>query len=383
MNSLPHFAPPFVSRAAHGPITALLVLVPLVGIALALSACEEEPAPPGEPPGGEPPGGGLPTDTLATVPTPLSDSCVSHPDNATVVAGAQNTISRLSPGDTVAAITEQGTCAGYGVWAEDGMTFAVAGGPLPGSTASSREWVGYQEGDQIELIVRDGETGDADSLYHQWSACGEDDLEICAAGDYENGTVHELTVLGEPPGDGNVLACARGDSTARIDVPSEAVASESLSVAEHETTEQEGLGWKRRSDTTAEGGSYIAPLPNNGANVPADSAGDFSIPLRAHFCRAGTWQVRLRAAHSGGGGADDSFRLVSERQGKTYTFNNLGGAEGYLNSVPAETWVPITDMRGGDLKFEIGETGVQTLRLRVREDGLRIDKIWFQAPLSD
>jgi len=351
----------FVSITAHVCISALLA----VGLALALSACEEEPAPP-EPPGTEPP-----EDTLVSVPTPLADSCVSHPDNATVVANAQNTISRLSPGDTVAAITQQGTCAGYGAWSEEGVTFAVAGGPVPGSTASSREWVGYHEGDQIELIVRDGKTGDADSLYHQWSACDEDDLEICGSGEYASGSIHDLNVLGEPPGDGKVFACARSDSRARIEVP-----SESLAVAE-----QEGLGWTRRTDTTAEGGSYVAPLPNNGINVPADSAGDFSIPIRAHWCEAGTWTPYLRAAHSGGEASDDSFRLVSEDT--TYTFNNIQGPEGYLGELPAETWVPITTSRWGDFKIEIEETGVQTFHLRIREDGLRIDKIRFEAPISD
>jgi hypothetical protein len=225
------------------------------------------------------------------------------------------------------------------------------------------------------LIVRDGDTGDADSLYHQWSACDEDDLEICAAGDYENGTLHELTVLGEPPGDGNVFACAAGNSTARIDVPSESLATTQHETTEQETTQQEGFGWKRRSDTTAEGGSYIGALPNDGTNVPADSAGDFSIPIRAHWCEAGTWTPYLRAAHSGGGASDDSFRLVSEDT--TYTFNNLQGPEGYLGELPAETWVPITNSRWGDFKIEVEETGVQTFRLRIREDGLRIDHLQF------
>jgi hypothetical protein len=87
--------------------------------------------------------------------------------------------------------------------------------------------------------------------------------------------------------------------------------------------------------------------------------------------------VRLRAAHSGGGGADDSFRLVGERQGKTYTFNTLGGPEGYLGELRAETWIPITGTRGGDLEFEVEETGVVGLRLRIREDGLRIDHLQF------
>jgi hypothetical protein len=338
-------------------LSACFLLVALGCAVASLSACDGS-EPPGEPPGGEPP-----ADTLASVPTPLADSCLSHPDNATLVANAENTISRLAPSDTVAAMTKRGTCAGYGVWSEEGVTFAVAGGPVPGSTASSREWVGYHEGDQIQLVVRDGETGDADSLYHQWSACTEDDLEICGAGDYAPGSIHDLTVLGEPPGNGEVFACAMNDSTAHIDVPSESLA----------TTGQEGVGWKRRSDTTAEGGSYIGALPNDGANVPADSAGDFSIPIRAHFCRAGTWQVRLRAAHSGGGGSDDSFRLVSEDT--THTFNNLEAPEGRLGAVPAETWVPITDMGWGNLKIGVEETGIQTMRLRIREDGLRIDHL--------
>jgi hypothetical protein len=271
----------------------------------------------------------------------------------------------------VAAITEQGTCAGYGVWAEDGMTFAVAGGPLPGSTASSRDWAGYQEGDQIQLVVRDGDTGDADSLYHQWSTCDEDDLEICGSGKYASGSIHDLTVVGEPPGDGNVFACARSDSKARIHVPSESLA----------VSGQEGVGWKRRSDTTAKNGSYIGALPNDGVTVPPDSAGDFSIPIRAHWCEAGAWTPYLRAAHSGTKASDDSFRLVSKDS--TYMFNNIQGPEGYLGEVPAETWVPITNTRWGRYKIDVEETGVQTIRLRIREDGLRIDEIRFEAPISD
>jgi hypothetical protein len=351
----------FVSITAHGCISALLVMVPIVGIALALSACEEEPAPPDEPPGTEPPGDGLPTDTLTSVPTPLSGSCHQADRNATINADARATISRLSVGDTVAAMTGRGTCAGWGAWSEQGLTFAAAGGNVPNGDSA----IGYKPGETIHLIVRDGDTGDVDSLYHQWQSCEASDSPICAAGTYAAGTIHRLAVLGEPPGNGEVFACAAGDSMARIDVP-----SESLAVAE-----QEGFGWKRRSDTTAENGSYIGALPNDGANVPADSAGDFSIPIRAHFCRAGTWQVRLRAAHSGSGASDDSFRLVSEDT--THTFNNLRGAEGTLGAVPTETWVPITDTRFGDFEFEVQETGVVGLHLRIREDGLLIDHLQF------
>jgi hypothetical protein len=342
------------ARLLPDALSACFLLVTLGGAVAGLSACSGS-EPPAEPPGGEP------ADTLTSVPTPLADSCHRTDRNATINADAQATISRLSVGDTVAAMTKRGTCAGYGAWLEQGLTFAAAGGNVPNGDSA----IGYRPGETIHLIVRDGDTGDADSLYHQWSACDEDDLEICGSGEYASGSIHDLTVVGEPPGDGNVYACARSDSVARIHVPSESLA----------VSEQEGVGWKRRSDTTAEGGSYIGALPNDGVTVPPDSAGDFSIPIRAHWCEAGAWQVRLRAAHSGAGDSDDSFRLVSED--KTHTFNNLDAPEGKLGAVPAETWVPITDMRWGDFEFEVEETGIRTMRLRIREDGLRIDHLQF------
>ncbi len=124
-----------------------------------------------------------------------AEECGTHVDNATIHASAGDS-PRLpnghpvEEGDTLAAYTARGTCAGYGVWKENESTFAVA-------NATDRQG-GYVEGEPLTFEVFDVSSGiavDVDSSV-TYVSCSEVVSSLCRDnGRYAPGTVHQIAAF--------------------------------------------------------------------------------------------------------------------------------------------------------------------------------------------
>lgn len=93
------------------------------------------------------------------------EECVQNINNATVVipVSAQATVSgeAIETGDEVAVFTDDGTCAGRGVWSDGNLSIAAAG-------VDSQTPVGFEPGESLHFRVWDASTGivyDADVTY--------------------------------------------------------------------------------------------------------------------------------------------------------------------------------------------------------------------------
>lgn len=125
-----------------------------------------------------------------------AQECITNVDNATVhvPASAAPTLPDGTPvaaGDTLAVYTDQGACAGYGVWRDgEGTTFAAAG--ADSITVSEG---GYAAGDSLRFEVFDVSAGQAVDIGANvaFASCDSVGVPVCGMGAYEKGTLHQVS----------------------------------------------------------------------------------------------------------------------------------------------------------------------------------------------
>lgn len=125
-----------------------------------------------------------------------AEECITNTSNATVhlPADAAPTLPDGTPvesGDTLAVYTEQGTCAGYGVWGETGgATLAAAGSD---SVQVSED--GYSADDSLKFEVFDVSEGQETTVESgtAFAPCDSVGVPVCAEGSYGDGTFHQVT----------------------------------------------------------------------------------------------------------------------------------------------------------------------------------------------
>ncbi len=125
-----------------------------------------------------------------------AEECITNVSNATVhlPADAAPTLPDGTPvetGDTLAVYTEQGTCAGYGVWGEGGgATLAAAGSD---SVEASED--GYSADDPLKFEIFDVSEGQETKVESgtTFAPCDTVGVPVCAEGAYGDGTFHQVT----------------------------------------------------------------------------------------------------------------------------------------------------------------------------------------------
>lgn len=128
-------------------------------------------------------------------------NCVVKVNNTTVHADSSADLtlpngSNIEVGDTIAVRTEDGVCAGYGVWKETGVTLAAAGSD---SLQISKN--GYEEGEYLRFEVFDVsenttvEVGTA----VEFVSCGDVDIPICREAKYTDGGFHQIKSFNGTP----------------------------------------------------------------------------------------------------------------------------------------------------------------------------------------
>ncbi|WP_103029004.1 T9SS type A sorting domain-containing protein [Salinibacter altiplanensis] len=127
--------------------------------------------------------------------------CVTNVDNATVHVPAEPAPSLpdgtpVAAGDTIAVYTDEGTCAGYGVWMDgEGATLAAAG-----SDSIDVSPDGYASGASLQFEVFDvSEETAVDLGPAAFAACEDVGVSVCAEGDYADGTYHTVTGFQHDP----------------------------------------------------------------------------------------------------------------------------------------------------------------------------------------
>lgn len=123
-----------------------------------------------------------------------AQECITNVNNATVhvPADAAPTLPDGTPveaGDTLAVYTEEGVCAGYGVWKEGGATFAAAG-----SDSVEMSTDGYSTGKSLKFEAFDVSAGAVAEVASNvtFASCDSLGVPICAEGTYGNGTFHQV-----------------------------------------------------------------------------------------------------------------------------------------------------------------------------------------------
>ena len=124
-----------------------------------------------------------------------AQECITNVDNATVHIPADVEPSLpdgapVEPGDTLAVYTEEGICAGYGVWEEGkGATFAAAG-----SDSVDVSPDGYSKEEPLKFEVFDVSTERTAEIASNvtFASCDDLGVPVCAEGTYEEGTFHQV-----------------------------------------------------------------------------------------------------------------------------------------------------------------------------------------------
>lgn len=124
-----------------------------------------------------------------------AQECITNVDNATVHIPADVEPSLpdgapVEPGDTLAVYTEEGICAGYGVWEEGkGATFAAAG-----SDSVDVSPDGYSKEEPLKFEVFDVSAGRTAEIASSvtFASCDDLGVPVCAEGTYEEGTFHQV-----------------------------------------------------------------------------------------------------------------------------------------------------------------------------------------------
>lgn len=132
---------------------------------------------------------GLFSSVAVATPTNFDQSCISSVDNATIHVPADVDFSlpndkQIETGDTLAVYTDEGICAGYGVWKEgEGLTFAAAG---PDSLNTATD--GYSPGEPLKFKVFDVSAENEVDLGSNatFASCDTVSVPVCGSGTYEN-----------------------------------------------------------------------------------------------------------------------------------------------------------------------------------------------------
>jgi len=129
--------------------------------------------------------------------TTYAEDCLTHVDNATIHIPASDSLALptgnlVESGDTLAVYTDQGDCAGYGVWQDSsGVTLAAAAEDSIDTSVG-----GYTDGEPLQFEVFDVSAGSAVEIGTSvsYASCDDSGLAICRDdGSYDNGTIHQVT----------------------------------------------------------------------------------------------------------------------------------------------------------------------------------------------
>lgn len=137
---------------------------------------------------------------LLAVPTPALgqafEDCVQNINNATVIVPASIQASvdgdSLEAGDAIAVYTDEGTCAGQGVWNGDNLSISAAG-------ADSQQPEGFAADERLRFHVWDASTGTAYEADVAYATCDGANPLCKDDGAYESNRLFSLRTLDAAP----------------------------------------------------------------------------------------------------------------------------------------------------------------------------------------
>jgi hypothetical protein len=262
-----------------------------------------------------------------------AEECATSVDNATIRMSASDSLQLpdghpVEKNDTLAAYTARGTCAGYGVWGENGATFATA-------DSTNQEERGYLEGESLKFEVFDVSSGtavDVDSSV-TYTSCSEAMLSLCRDdGRYANGTIHQVASFSSEP-----LPVKLIDLTATLDGTTAI------------------LKWRTASE-----------INNAGFGVQHQAPGEDGFTEVAFVQGAGTtdqpksYQGRVEDLRSG----SHQFRLrQTDTDGSAHTTDPVTVNVEVARELALRAPAPHPVRRSTRLAFTVGETGPVTVAL--------------------
>lgn len=120
------------------------------------------------------------------------EGCVENIDNATVVVpqSVQADVGNaaLEPGDEIAVFTEDGTCAGYGVWDEESLSIAAAG-------KDDRNPDGFDIDEKLHFRVWEASSGTVYEATVTYESCDGDNPLCSDSGQYQTNRLYSLQEL--------------------------------------------------------------------------------------------------------------------------------------------------------------------------------------------
>ncbi|MGH8246589.1 MAG: GDSL-type esterase/lipase family protein, partial [Gammaproteobacteria bacterium] len=200
-------------------------------------------------------------------------------------------------------------------------------------------------------------------------------------------TSHSVTLVGLSPGvlyhfrvfsrDGPGNTATSSDSTFTTTTSSSTVFAEQngqvVIEAEHYTSKisRGGHDWELSADRVGfSGNGYLTAQPNNGTNRDTDYLTNSpELAYQVQFSTPGTYYVWIRGLADTG--SDDSLHV-----GPGSVDQKMGG---FLSS--AWVWAHTTSANT-PITLEIAGPGLHTIRLWMREDGLRVDKLLLRTDPS-
>jgi hypothetical protein len=135
----------------------------------------------------------------------------------------------------------------------------------------------------------------------------------------------------------------------------------------HDNITQGGHNWTLiTSPTGCSGGYAMQALPDNGALI--DRGSSPRLDFRVNFVKTGTHYIWVRGYKTGG--TDDSLNAGLDGQAVS-SCNRISN----FPTAGSWVWTSTTMNSGARATFNISSTGVHTVNIWMREDGMRIDKI--------
>jgi len=136
--------------------------------------------------------GGPPFPPGEEKPRTYATSCARSVDNATVHVPATTSWGGVYPsaGDTLAALTPSGECAGYGTWSPAGGAVLAAAEEV---TIEGVEQQGLTEGDAWTLELYRADTGRSYRMAPAWRSCEEISVPVCQSGGFVAGAFYQST----------------------------------------------------------------------------------------------------------------------------------------------------------------------------------------------